>query len=477
MPDVLQFVDRVTASPTVRLDLNDDATWSLNYDGTDFSPPPLRQAWSSTMLADGELLTAAAYENRTVRLRLDLMTGSVDAAWAQMQALHRELNRESNYLKWQPQGSTNPVFFRTKRSMGTRVTEYPGPGLLRTVDVSIEADPGLIGPKETVPVAAVINDPASGQFFDVTNVKGDIEAPLFLSIPRTMALAQAGEQAGRRKTLVAVRRRGTPSAAPYLLQAEAMSSNPIPGVTDTSPSAPAGASGASARRTSFTATAPAARLRADPFPASAGVDVRGTYRAYARVATTDGSSTFSVRLDWGTAGFVVSNATTTLTRTTTAWTYVDLGLVQMPPGVDAAADALSGVADQVRGIRMDLVAGRTAGAGSLDWDFVVLAPADDRLLLAEWPDGGNVHANVTEFVLDPIAEAGYARDSSGVRYATAPVGIEGGFPLVTPGVTNRVTLIRDVGGWASGTDDSITSNPQPGAWYYPRYLYARPPTT
>ncbi len=481
LPVTASWDDVTVAGPaTLRLDLNDDVTWNLQYEGTDFSPPELRQAWTSTLLADGATLTAAAYANRTVRLRLDLLTGSLDAAWTQMQALHRELNRERNFLRWWPQGSANPVWFRTIRSMANRVTEYPGPGLLRTVEVAIEAEPFAIGPKETLTVAAVTNDPAAGsngQFFDVTGVRGDVETPLYVLIPKTLALVQGGELTGKKKTLVAVRRRGTPSAAPYALQAESMTANPIIGVTDTSTVAVGTASGGSARRTTFaSSTSFVARLRMDPFPAAASVDAAGTYRVFGRVAAGDGSSTFTLGLRWGSADFVVSNPTTTVSRTSTSWFYVDFGIVQMPPGLQAGSDQ-SGVAEQVRGIRVDLVASRTVGAGSLDWDFLVFTPADDRLLLAEWPHGQNVDAAVSDFVLDPVREAGYARDSAGARFAVEPIGIEGGFPMVSPGVTNRVTLIRDVNGWASGTDDTITSNPQPGAWYYPRYLYARPATT
>ena len=116
----------------VRLDLNDGITWGVNYEGTDFSPPPLKQAWSNTLLTDGERLSAAAYANRTINLNMDLMVSTQDGIAAELQKLWRELNRPSNFLMYQPEGAANPVYFRTLRSSDTRVTDFPA-GAMRNV--------------------------------------------------------------------------------------------------------------------------------------------------------------------------------------------------------------------------------------------------------------------------------------------------------------------------------------------------------
>lgn len=160
--DVIQFVDSIAAPPTVRLNLNNESPWAVT--GVDFSPPPLKQAWASTLLTDGERLTAAAYGNRRLRLSLELIASSQDASATAMQALWRELNRPSNLLRYQPDGATSPVFFRTIRSADNQVREYPGggPSSLRTVEVEIDAEPFALGLKETLPTVTVYNDPTEG---------------------------------------------------------------------------------------------------------------------------------------------------------------------------------------------------------------------------------------------------------------------------------------------------------------------------
>lgn len=145
MPDTFAFVDSVSASPTTRLDLNDGSTWGLNYDGTSFPPPPLRRAYARTLLVDGARIPAAAYDNRVLRVRLDLKTASVDTAATQLQSLTRELDRPANILKWQVTGATSPVFFRTFRTPADAITEHPGTGTFREVSLEIEAEPFALG--------------------------------------------------------------------------------------------------------------------------------------------------------------------------------------------------------------------------------------------------------------------------------------------------------------------------------------------
>ncbi|RAN92664.1 hypothetical protein GAR05_06156 [Micromonospora saelicesensis] len=193
--DVLRFVDTISASPTVRLNLNNEAPWATT--AVDTSPPPLKQAWSGTLLADGERLSAAAYGNRQLRLSLELIAGSQDDSAAALQALWRELDRPSNLLMYQPEGATNPVFFRTLRSMDNSVQDYPGTGTasLRTVEVEIAAEPFAYGLKETLPQVTVYADPAEGPtlnenpFFETT---ASPWAGLGGSVARSTAQAHEG---------------------------------------------------------------------------------------------------------------------------------------------------------------------------------------------------------------------------------------------------------------------------------------------
>lgn len=221
--DIIRFVDRIAASPTVRLDLNDGTTWGVNYSGTDLSPPPLKQAWASTLLADGERLNAAAYANRSIALNMDLMTSSQDTAGAELQKLWRELNRPTNFLMWQPNGASNPVFFRTIRSSNTRVTDYPS-GEVRTVEVSIDAEPFGYGLQETLSAVSVRNDPdpffTNPMYFDVPTPKGDVETPLYFKVAGSDVVSNNSQT--RRLSAIAVRRGGTPSNVPFALQVEDM---------------------------------------------------------------------------------------------------------------------------------------------------------------------------------------------------------------------------------------------------------------
>lgn len=202
------------------------STWAVRYEGTDFSPPPLKQAWSNTLLVDGERLSAAAYANRQIHLSMDLMTSSQDENAAELQKLWRELNRPSNFLMYQPQGASQPVFFRTLRSSNTRVTDFPV-GAIRQVDVTIDAEPFAYGLKEQQSTVTITNDPASGanpMYFDVASPKGDVETPLYMAVQGSAVVKaiNAGDPPARPMSAIAVRRRGTPANSPFLLEGEAL---------------------------------------------------------------------------------------------------------------------------------------------------------------------------------------------------------------------------------------------------------------
>ena len=160
--DIIRFVNSIADHPVTRLDLNDDIAWSVRYDGTDFSPPPLKASWASTLLSDGARLSASAYANRTIALSLDLKTTTVDGVAQELQTLWRELNRPTNFLMWQQVGMTHPVFFRTFRSSNTRVTQFPGDGTFRTVEVTLDAEPFAYGLRERLAEVQIYNDPAEG---------------------------------------------------------------------------------------------------------------------------------------------------------------------------------------------------------------------------------------------------------------------------------------------------------------------------
>lgn len=475
----VQFVDSIASSPTVRLDLN-AAPWRVLAEGTDISPPELRRAEISSMLADGGRVAESSYENRVLTLHLRVQdNASTDAVLSQVQLLARELDRRAvsaggvagpdNILKWQPRGATNPVFFRTFRSP---LGKYADVLVSRKeVVIDILAEPFAYGLKVTNSAVTVANDPVAvtnPMSWDITGVKGDVETPLDLSFPASAVIA-----AGRRTSAVAVRRRGTPSSAPFWLQAEAatLGSNvSLPG-NDT---VMVGSGSNYARCASAGLSSPfATKLTSAVFPSSASVDARGTYRRFARVRQNDGADEVRYRLDVGD-GTTWIDGDEVIGPSTTARRYVDLGLAQLPVGYDPVITSAGGTPIAVRGAQWRTRVARTFtnGTGTLDLDGTAFLPADDRLCFIKWPGT----SGPTTLVLDSENEAVYALGSSSELYSTEVVTLTGGPPHVSPGETNRIYFMLDVGSTSSGGDDK-TLTTSITASYHPRYLQAAPLST
>lgn len=144
----LAFVDSIASSPVTRLDLNDGSDWTV-LAGTRFDPPTLKRAVVSTLMYDGSRYPASAYEDRVLTLILGIGTRDADEAATQLQALARELDRETNFLRYKPL-TTNAVFFRTHRSDFSQIT-YDEDN--KQVAVSVLAEPfalGLAEPANTI---------------------------------------------------------------------------------------------------------------------------------------------------------------------------------------------------------------------------------------------------------------------------------------------------------------------------------------
>jgi len=446
-----RFVSSITASPTVRLDLNDGALWAVSADGLDLSPPPMRRSVVSTMLRDGEPISASAYGNRTLVLPLDLQASTEDAAWTAQQALWAELNRPTNILQLQLGGV--PVFFKTYRAPDSVLELVSGRVMNQRITLAIPAEPFALGLAEAPSPPTVTNNPAAGsngQFFDLTGVKGDVETPLRITIP-------AADINGRAAVVFATRRGGTPSNMPFVLQAEAM-----PTSTDTSlpgNDALMSGSGSNYARTTFAGTpAASTRLSYNPWPVSASVDNRGTYRVFARIRKSVNGDAIDAYLTYGP--MLISTGTVRLPANTVLQ-YVDMGLINFPAGADPVDDT-AGVAQTVAGQRIDWVAGRVSGSGNLDLDHLLFMPADDSLLLANTTDANVIHRGV----FDGVKEMFYGITSGGDVSYSGAVPLPGGFPYVSPGVTNRVFYLKGL----NGTTDPITATTVLTLAYWPRYL-------
>jgi hypothetical protein len=462
----LKFVASIAASPTVRLDLHNtqaliarqgNATWHVDK-GRSFPPPPMRRASTSTMLLDGERPSQTSYGNRTLHIPLVLRAPTADAQATAIHNLVTELNRPNNILMWLPDKATSPVFFRTYRhspdDLVDQLYNY------RQVTLDIPAEPFAYGPRVDLGAFTVNNDPAAagGLFFDVSSVKGDVETPLIVRSP-----ADKVYDATLKTSLFASRRRGTPSSAPFLQQAEGCTL----GTNASLPGNDAAMSGASSNYARITPGTTANSLRLTlPAPTS-NTDLRGVYRLLARYRKSVSGDVWTCQAKWAAA--TISNTAVTL-PSGTALRYVDLGMVQFPAGADPIYDGYSNTEIAVSGTTTEFWAGRTSGSGNLDIDFFLYMPADDTTCYVQWQ---SVNDSAQEAVLDGARKMVYLFDSSDRVYNLLPSPIPGaGFPMVAPGQTNRIFFVRDIGSTAT-TADTIGASTALTVSYYPRYLYAR----
>lgn len=467
MPMVLRFVDSIQASPVVRLDLNTDDAWSANAE-TSFGAPPMRRSVTSSMMRDGEHIGADAYGNRELNLVLTLRSTTDDAAAAQMQLLHRELDRPVNLLQYTPPNTTNTVFFRTFRSSPDAV-QYSE--TYKQVRVQVLAEPFALGLRQDITGVAVNNNPAAGSnglFLDLTGIKGDVETPLLLETTRGATYFQRGIALGVRPKV---------GSLPYptiFRQAEALTL-----ANSTTVVADAAFSGGSKARCTFGIGNMLTRA-SGKFPTGtepAGAENLGTYRVFVRVQKTVAIDNVSMRvglsLDSGTK--VVYGLTVPVpSGAGTSAVLMDLGVVSIgdafpeSPGYDT-------VQYRAETLPTLLVEASNADApsGNLDIDYVALLPADYRF--GVWSAVSTTTDAAARAVIDSVNEIAYGGKAltgatPGVFAETTPAAFTGSFPYVMPG-DNRLVLVET--GYSSdlAAANTITCR------YWPRYLLVRPVST
>lgn len=471
MASVVQFVDRIATSPTVRFDLNSRNTVLVATEGIELSPPEYRRVTVSTMMSDGEIIPAASYGNRVLRFPLLPLGATAEAAATIIQNLTKELARPTNILKLQLQGMTAPVFFETFAAPDYTLA------MLRllltartTITLEIPARPFALGTEETLGPFTVNDDPSNGSngmYFDITGIKGDIETPLVLTLP-TSTLYDSSDP----MTVLAVRRRGTASNVPFWLDAEGMTldtDTTLPG--NSSVMVPAG--GNNFTRTSFaTNSNMVRRFHLDTFPVAVNADVRGTYRVFAGVRRSSATGTINVRLGYtaSTAGVLVQNDSVATAESANRC-HMDLGLITFPTGLDPVTRGYSNVELSVKGRYIEVAAERASGSSNIDFDYLLFMPADDCLAMIDW---GDAISSTDEFVVDGVHELIYTQTTSDEVYGSKPSVLSGGFPMVSPGVTNRIFWIRRAGRGATATKTETTVI---SVSYWPRYLFVRPAST
>ena len=469
MAALLRFVSTITASPGVRLDLNDTAQTWVATDETKFPPPPLKRSVTSSLLRDGGYVGASAYDNREITLVLTISsTLTYDAAAAQLQLLYRELDRPTNLLQYTPGTVTNPVFFRTFRSSPDDVLFDP---LLRQVRVTILAEPFALGIREDIGSVTVNNAPtaANGMFINLTGIKGDVDTPLYIEYQdSTSTLLRAGYALGVRT-----------GASPYptlYTQAESFTT----GFADTTVAADVSFSNSSKTRTTFAAFPSMTSRIYSNFPAvadPAGAENWGAFRVFARVAKTVSGDTITMCAQGGTGAL---NAAVTLKNQTTPQ-MVDLGVLDSTAGLPEAGgyEATSWrIEDQTV---ITIYAQRAAGSASLDIDYIVYVPADETY--CQWktfPFGvqSTSFLGVVDGPNDAIYAATVLTGGTPGRSAGASTSVTGRLPRVLPG-SNRLVIVETSRNDTSGVamSHSLPTAANFVCRYWPRYVTVRPLAT
>lgn len=320
---------------------------------------------------------------------------------------------------------------------------------------------------------------SGAMYLDIASPKGDVETPLFLTLAGTLGTGGSGQ--GSRQLGVSVRRRGTPSALPIVLQAESMTQG-----TDTSVQANSllmSGSGSNFSRCTFVTGAMSTRL-SGTWPPSPSVDARGIYRVFVRLRQNTLADVFDVRLQFGSSTVQVTNSDVRLPPDTgpsqPTLKYIDLGLMQVPVGYDPVTDGLSGVELAAQGLFVAVGARRVSGSGSVDFDCVLFVPTDDRgLLLVGLPEVQATPSD-TYVVQGGAAVAMYIQNVSGQLVSGPQAVISGVGQMITPGRTNRVYVFRDLGTNVAqvGVGDDVTGSMTVTPSYWPRYIGAvRPVST
>lgn len=458
----LQFVDAISGSASLRLDLNDQTTWAV-ADGSTFEAPRLRRAVASTMMLDGAYVTASAYEPRKITLVLQLAALSMDNSALALQNLGRELDRPLNILKYKP-GTTNSVYFRINRSDFTDVTFNEA---TRQARVELYAEPFGYGEQQTISDTIQFSPAAAsnGQFMDVSTIKGDVATPVIFS--------PADDLASMQSAIATWRRAAAPTHAHFIQAEDASGGVGMSYGADTAIQSVVGFSGSSGARVTFATNA--TMVTRMSFLTSLP---RGRYRAMVRIKKNTSTDQFFMKLKMGsnTTSIFTGGTVTTASTATTNITMVDLGLFSVPYGVHPTYDGISGTEMGTASTYVELQASRQSGAGTLDIDYIIWLPADDGFSIISWGTSYPSPPVAVRFRWDGYSRSVYLWASTlNQVWSKTPASIVGsGAVYLSPNITNRIYLIPDVTPAAQFTNgNSVAVN----IYYYPRYLYVRPVST
>ena len=483
MGDLLQFVDTISSSPTVLLDLNNENPFAASQ--INFAPPRLRRASSSSMLSDGSTVSASSYDDRDLSLTLDLVATTQDLNAASLQTLARLLDRDGCWLKWQPTGMTHPVFFRTKRADVNQINDVVGAAAYRTVDLTVPAEPAAYGLAETGSFT-VNNDPAHATnpcFYQfVAAVKGDLTAPLILDMTNSFPGFNDRTVLASSQALA-----GVSQTAPYLLQSGSFTNNTTGSTwTLTSVSSDAAMSAGNAQRFAPNAAIVGTWTTACWVDNALTTLPPGEYRALLRVRKAAAADVWFVRgrQHVGTIPATdpvqlrVGETVTYEAGTSAGPHYLDLGVFRFPFG-SPEVSSFPATPSYGAGVRLAIDLRRDVAGSTLDIDCLLLVPVNVDQAVSNRYSATKVGATVTvgpaRLRLDGVGDSRWVRDVSNVLAHGTSVTPIGDLPELVPGADNALHLVRQLD--YTKAADGLTNTTIVDWTYYPRYLYVRGATT
>ncbi len=482
MAHYYQFVDAISASPTVLLDLNNNSPFTMLRDSS-VSPPTLNRTTATAIRSDGDLEVSTAYDDRQILLSLSIDRVAAETQATAIQTLARILDRrEGAWLKWQSESMVKPLFFRTRRASFDTIDDILDATPLRALKLDLTADPFGYGLPETGS-ATITNNPTSGtnkMLLTLPTIKGDVPAPLNLTF-----LTPDGIHKTHVASLIDY---GNGSlSAPYYksLSADTINGSPAAGwtVTDT-----ADATMVAGTRRRLTKASGVLLVR----PTSAVVVQwaslpPGDYRVMVRTsAAPAGAELLFFNKPPSTGSTLIYSEAVgkaTITATTTGKDWHDLGVVAMPGGAPLA-DVAFGLPGATGPALWNLAVNLTTATGTLDLDAIVLIPAGRPNTLTRhgsvaFPSTYGTRVVTWDGLNSFRVANGISTHTAGVYSVQAPSEVTGGDPMVGPNATNYLhflTTTADPAAASRVSDDKATATAL--TWlYHPRYLYERPDTT
>lgn len=477
---IFQFVDTISASPDVLLDLHDRNPFFVGL-GSSVSPPSLRRS-AAQGLGDGTIETGSSYEDRTIKLVLHFMRVDAETQASAIQTLARILDRSDGaWLKFQADGMDEPRFYRTKRADVEVIDDILGAYPERTINLELPAHPFGYGLPETGEFT-ITNDPTTGEnpmMYAWGEILGDVAAPLHLTFPTPdgeHGIAVASQAAFD----------GTVLTSPYWKSLTAATKNASPpgGSTIVDTADTSMVTGAKRRIT----TASTAELIRPTSALLLEWDLpAGDYRVFVRAAGVNVGMTFYFWNRPPSTGstLLVDEAVLTFMCDSddpgTDW--MDMGVAAMPGGAPLSDPAFGlDSADPVPAL-WNLAVQVPGGSTTVDLDAIMLVPAGRPNTLtthatAVFPTTFTDQVVTFDGVNNRRYAVGESVNAAGTTTVVAPLSVSGKLPRVVPGASNSLTFFATAAiGGVLDLSDSKTLETVIEFKYFPPYVYERPALT